>query len=214
MLSRAGTMLGSMVGRVRSLVLLGILLMGQAASAGPTFVVNSTADVPAGPNTTDAICETATGNGVCTLRAAIMEANATQNAIVRVPAGFYALTRVPTPGVHPENGDLDVLSSVKIEGDGPGVSVVDASALSRVFRVEFSPSSGPVEMRGLTIQNGLLQFGEGGGDLQHRELDRRERARLGESRVQRGRHRRVRTSEPEKERRQRKFCGSGWGRHV
>ena len=145
--------------------LLGILLTSQVATAGPTFVVNRIADVPAGPNTTDAICETATGNGVCTLRAAIMEANATLDAIVRVPAGFYALTRVSTPGIHPENGDLDVLAPMEIEGDGPSVSIVDGNSLDRVFRVASAQSTGQVEMRGLTVQNGRAQTGEDGGGI-------------------------------------------------
>lgn len=146
----------------RSLAL-GLLLVAESAAAGPTFVVNSVADVPAGPNTTDGICETATGNGVCTLRAAIMEANSSVDAIVRVPAGFYALTRTSTAGVHPENGDLDVLARMKIEGDGPSVSVIDANSLSRVFRVALPVATDQVEMRGLTIQNGSTPLGEGGG---------------------------------------------------
>ena len=165
MLNREGTKLGSRGWRARNLVLLGILLISQTAAAGPTFVVNSLADVPAGPNTTDGICETATGNRVCTLRAAIMEANATRDAIVRLPAGVYALTTPPTPGVHPENGDLDILSPMKIEGNGPSVSFVDASALSRVFRVAFvqSQSTDQVEMRDLTIRNGNAGVDFGGG---------------------------------------------------
>ena len=145
--------------------LVGVVLTSQVAAAGPTFVVNSLADVPAGANTTDAICETATGNGVCTLRAAIMEANGTRDAIVRVPAGFYAFTRVSTPGIHPENGDLDVRSPMKIEGDGPSVSIIDANALSRGFRVELAQATDKVEMRGLTIQNGVAPAPEAGGGI-------------------------------------------------
>lgn len=44
--------------------------------AAPTFTVNSTADVAVASGALDnGICETATGNGICTLRAAIIKAN-------------------------------------------------------------------------------------------------------------------------------------------
>lgn len=144
---------------------LGLFPVG--ASAGPTFVVNSTADVPAGPNTTDGICETATGNGVCTLRAAIMEANGAVDSVVRVPAGLYALTRPSTGDGVPENGDLDVIAPMKIEGDGPSVSLVDGNDIARVFRVRLQPqyATNQVEIRGLTIQNGSDPSAQGGGGI-------------------------------------------------
>lgn len=156
---------GSRKGGLRSLAFVGILILSRSAAAGPTFVVNSLADVPAGPNTTDGICETATGNGVCTLRAAIMEANATQDSVVRVPAGRYALSRASTPGFHPENGDLDVRAPMKIEGDGPSVTVIDGNALARVFFVDLGPNPNRVEMRGLSVQNGLAPTNDEGGGL-------------------------------------------------
>ena len=37
-----------------------------------TFTVNSTADVPASAPLNNGVCETAPGNGICTLRAAVM----------------------------------------------------------------------------------------------------------------------------------------------
>lgn len=127
-----------------------VALITRSAIAGPTFVVNSLADVPAGAITNDGVCETATGNGVCTLRAAIMEANAVPDSIVRLPAGFYPLTR----------GTLSVLSPMKIEGDGPSISVVDGINLARVFDVAHTPVAEPVEIRALTVQRGI---GSGGG---------------------------------------------------
>ena len=42
--------------------------------AAPTFAVNSLADVAAGGDLTNGVCETATGNGICTLRAALQKA--------------------------------------------------------------------------------------------------------------------------------------------
>lgn len=145
---------------------LALALIAGSATAGPTFVVNSTADIPAGPNTTDGICETATGNGVCTLRAAIMEANGTLDAVVRVPAGVYFLTRLPTDGIHPENGDLDLLSRMRIEGDGPSVTILDGNGLMRGLHVALVQSGDLAEIRGLTIRNGRTFGGTGGGILQ------------------------------------------------
>src|ERR1043165_4279589 len=48
--------------------------------AGTTFTVNSTDDT-ADASPGDGVCETATGNGVCTLRAAIQEANASTGPV-------------------------------------------------------------------------------------------------------------------------------------
>ena len=51
------------------------LMPARAAPAAPTFIVNSPADVIASAPLDNGVCETAPGNGVCTLRAAIMKAN-------------------------------------------------------------------------------------------------------------------------------------------
>lgn len=61
------------------------------ASPSATFVVNSTVDaVDAVPG--DGVCETAVP-GQCTLRAAVMEANAFAGPdTIQVPAGNYLLT--------------------------------------------------------------------------------------------------------------------------
>src|SRR5688572_33136742 len=63
------------------------LVMPSGSSWAASLVVNSTADaVDANPG--DGIC--ATSSGVCTLRAAIQEANASNGAdTITVPAGIY-----------------------------------------------------------------------------------------------------------------------------
>ncbi|HTY18094.1 MAG TPA: hypothetical protein VMH82_10225, partial [Myxococcota bacterium] len=64
--------------RVAGLALTALVLAGAAAAA-PTFTVNSTVDAPGadtmGASLSDGVCETQHGNGICTLRAAIMESN-------------------------------------------------------------------------------------------------------------------------------------------
>lgn len=70
-----------------------------AAPTAPTFTVNSLADVVASAPLDNGVCETAPGNGVCTLRAAIMKANHFPGggATINVPANSlpYKLTIAP-----------------------------------------------------------------------------------------------------------------------
>lgn len=95
------------------------------------FIVNDTADaVDATPG--DGICATATPT--CTLRAAVMEANALAGAdTITVPAGLYTLSITgvdenPSAGEpwtavivsDASMGDLDITQDVTITGAGPG----------------------------------------------------------------------------------------------
>src|SRR5947207_2514964 len=77
--------------RCRNLLIALLLAVPPAAhAAGPTFVVNTTAeghDAIAG----DGKCETLPGNGVCTLRAAVEEANGQFDAVVTIPPGTIDL---------------------------------------------------------------------------------------------------------------------------
>ena len=68
---------------------LAFILAARASAA--TFTVNTVAD---GHDATpiDGVCETATGNGICTLRAAIEETSALGGtSTIDVPAGTYML---------------------------------------------------------------------------------------------------------------------------
>src|SRR6185503_4157155 len=110
---------------VSSLLSAALLLAGLEARAA-TFVVNDIDDVPdATPG--DALCETAAGNGTCTLRAAVMEANALPGAdVVTLPAGTYALTR-QLEWMDPDtqaDGDLDVTGSLDLVGAGATTTAI------------------------------------------------------------------------------------------
>src|SRR5712691_6562184 len=82
--------------------LLRLLFVGAVAFApgralgtcppAPTVVVKSADDI-VDANPGDCKCETALNNGVCTLRAAVMEANRTTGATIQVPSGTYFLNR-------------------------------------------------------------------------------------------------------------------------
>jgi CSLREA domain-containing protein len=131
-----------------------------------TFTVNSTADdIDGSPG--DAICATATGE--CTLRAAIMEANASAGAdTIQLAAGLYLLRIAGTGENGAATGDLDVADSLTIIGDGATNTMIDAGRLDRVFDV-LAPAD--VTINGVMIRNGDLGFqgvlGEHGGGIRN-----------------------------------------------
>jgi predicted outer membrane repeat protein len=124
-----------------------------------TFRVNDTSDaVDVTPG--DGLCFTAQGGRICSLRAAIMEANAWAgtDTVSFVNAGTYALTLVGTDDVA-QVGDLDITAAVTIAGI-TGV-IIDASAISdRVFDVR---SAVGVNFYDMTLRGGKMLNSNGGG---------------------------------------------------
>jgi CSLREA domain-containing protein len=120
--------------------------------------VTSTGDeVDATPG--DGAC--ATASGVCTLRAAIQEANATPgHDAITLPAGTYRLTLAGAADDTAAAGDLDIAGDLTIGGTGDVIVDGNGDALGeRVFHV-----TGPFQARfvGVTIRGGRADF-EGGG---------------------------------------------------
>jgi CSLREA domain-containing protein len=125
----------------------------------------------------DGICETAIGNGVCTLRAAIQEANALSGGqTIVVPQGTFVLTR---PGRNEDaaaTGDLDITDSVTIVGQGWDLTSVDASQIDRAFHLAWRSGPEPVVilrgLRGAVLDgNGQVELnGQGGGILNDGQL--------------------------------------------
>ncbi len=139
------------------------------------FTVNSTVDaVDANPG--DRVC--ASGAGECTLRAAIMEANALPGLdTIALPAGIYNLTILGDDEFGPSAaiGDLDILDDLNITGDGAGVTIIDGGRLTRsigeydrVFDIAPEPFPGgpvpdiTVNLSGVTIRNGKTRDVGGG----------------------------------------------------
>jgi CSLREA domain-containing protein len=146
----------------------GFTLGGPTAithAAGKTFSVNSTMDTPdATPG--DGLCETASGNGVCTLRAAIQETNALAGAdAIKLQSGAtYVLTRAGDDDIA-LNGDLDITDDVTIEGAGSATTSINGGGLDRVFQIQNSKT---VTFNNLTIRGGSATTGGGiynGGTL-------------------------------------------------
>ncbi len=125
--------------------------------AAPTFTVNTAFDAPdASP---DGVCETAKGNGVCTLRAAIMEADRTSGATVAVPALPAGKRYLLTQG-----GSLTVTMPMTIVGGGATGTIVDANQTDRVFNIALSTGAptGTVMISGMTITGGQGDRSPGG----------------------------------------------------
>jgi CSLREA domain-containing protein len=133
-----------------------------AGARGTTFRVNSTDDAP-DLDSSDGVC-LASGQR-CTLRAAIMQANASDDEnMILVPPGTYQLTIHPLPNadssLSPESGDLDIAHSVTIQGTGAGV-IIDGGMLDRIFDIQGSPDTVFVLIDGVTLTHGRSQ-GAGG----------------------------------------------------
>jgi hypothetical protein len=130
------------------------------AGGGATFTVNDTADA------TDAmpgngVCETAAGNNVCTLRAAVQESNALSGMdTIIVPTGTYTLTIPGTGEDGAATGDLDIIEIATINGAGSDETIIDGGGLDRVFHV-MSGFDGPTNLSGLSVQNGDGNSGGG-----------------------------------------------------
>jgi CSLREA domain-containing protein len=149
--------------RSPTLLLLAAFAASAPASAG-TFTVNSEADVP-DDDAGDGICHAELGlPGVCTLRAAVQEANAHAGAdTISLTAGqHYTLTRSGQDDTA-SNGDLDITGDTTIlffaSGERP---VVDAGGLERAFEIH----GGNVTMLGFDITGGdatLAGDAAGGG---------------------------------------------------
>ena len=130
------------------------LAMPQLGYAA-TFEVNNTADI-ADANPGDGQCETTLGNGVCTLRAAIQESNASPGfppEQVNLSAGTYVLTE----------GRLEINNSLFITGSGPDSAIIDGNNRSGILLIS-NPGTNPiVNISGVTIRNGQggIDFGTG-----------------------------------------------------
>jgi CSLREA domain-containing protein len=140
------------------------LLLVSFPAAAAIFDVDSTADaVDATPG--NGVCATA-GN-VCTLRAAIQEANALAgDDTINVPAGTYTLTIPGMAEYFSATGDLNIRSNMTIDGAGMGVTIIEAGAsvaagIDRVFDMRAGPPT--VTLADMTIRHGNSGGASSGG---------------------------------------------------
>src|SRR5436190_10093445 len=133
-----------------------------------TFTVNTAADtqdaVPGNGACADA-------GGMCSLRAAITEANALAGAdIITLPAGTYTQSLTAANDNANLGGDFDITTPITINGAGQAITIVQSNATpntatERVFHVLSGGTA--VTISGMTIQNGkaldATDGGRGGG---------------------------------------------------
>lgn len=131
-----------------------LALYVMPVSATTTFTVNSTEEAT-DVNPGDGVCEMATGNGVCTLRAAIQESNALSGMdTIMLPSGTYMLTIAGILEDAGAFGDLDITDDLTLVGDSAENTIIDGNELDRVFHLV--NQNAVVTMRDVTIQNGKI----------------------------------------------------------
>lgn len=133
--------------------------------------------------TDDEFSDAGPGEG-CSLREAIQSANddsdfggCTRDGVapytITVPAAIYTLTITSTKENNNVDGDLDLQSSMTIEGAGAGQTIIQAgpNASSGIDRVFDIPADGlAIEISNLTIRHGNASGGEfehNGGGIEH-----------------------------------------------
>jgi CSLREA domain-containing protein len=148
---------------MRVLLASALLLVAPLVNASDLYV-NSPADV-GDANPGDGVCETVHGNGVCTLRAAIQEANALCCSTIHLQAGVtYLLTSVDGSALFDR-----IVESMYIVGAGPASTIIDGNGAvlgKGVFDIAECPGGGNacdlqpgdpkvhVNISGVTIQHG------------------------------------------------------------
>lgn len=132
----------------------GIVAGVEAASAAGAFTVDSIADAT-DATSGDGLCATATG--VCTVRAAIQEANASGGAVITIPPGTYPLSLSGSEPIDLDAGvgDLDITTDVTIVGAGNGESptVIEAGAALGDRVVQLHPA-GTLRLSRLILRGG------------------------------------------------------------
>jgi CSLREA domain-containing protein len=122
----------------------GLLGVAQPALADE-FTVNSATDSGNGT------CEDAM-TGDCTLRDAIYDANADQNASY---IGFAS----SVTGTVTLNGSIAIAYPAYIDGPGPDVLTIDGDHNDRIFTLDMDVDGDPVGIYGLTLANGFADRG-------------------------------------------------------
>ena len=114
--------------------LIAVIMSVPPLAYSATFLVNSETDsIDTVPG--DGVC--ADADGLCSLRAAVLESNALDGAdTIDLPPGHF---RISIPGVDEDlgfAGDIDIEDIVSIRGFGSESTIIDGNALDRVFEIQ------------------------------------------------------------------------------
>jgi CSLREA domain-containing protein len=133
-------------GTFATLSITGSQLVLKVITTPSSITVNNTGD-GSDASAGNGICETATGNGICTLRAAIQEANAIPASAGTINIGFSV-----NGTITPATSALPLIThDVNITGPGANLLTVNGSNLAAVFDI---PNANTVGMSGITITGG------------------------------------------------------------
>lgn len=138
--------------RARSVLLAVVLLLaGRRSARAATFTVDRTDD---DASVAAQACTGAVND--CSLRGAIIKANATAGAdTIDLPAGTYTLSIAGADEDAAATGDLDITDDLTITGAARATTIIDGGQKDRVFQTD--PSGGgtiTVTIQHVTVQNG------------------------------------------------------------
>jgi hypothetical protein len=161
----------ALVAAVAIAVILVVATTQSRAQSVPVFTVIDTTDAPDAQ--LNGVCAS-TYQGLCTLRAAVQEAEFAGGGRIVLSAGIgdYRLTipagpeanpflscpaQPPGPSSCPTNrtGDLDIRTNVMVNGIGVADSVIDGATINRIFDVH---AGGRLWLQDMTLQNGKADF--------------------------------------------------------
>src|ERR1051326_5640211 len=129
-----------------------------------SYTVNTTSD-STDKNPGDGSCKDT--NGKCSLRAAIMEANAhNTNSTVVLASKTYTLTINGIDEDSSKKGDLDIRKALNIRGTGTTIIKAGSGFSDRIFDIPVGVNTGPgVVFDGVHIQGGKAPGSENGGGI-------------------------------------------------
>lgn len=167
MVSHRALRRGAAVALLGSLVL-GLIGVAPVVAVGLGYTVNTTDDLPE-VNTAVVLCQTA--GGECSLRAAVMQANAippgTDMHTITLPAGVFTLDIEGRDENNAATGDLDIKVNLRIQGAGSGQTIIQASTtnaedgIDRIF--ELRTLGITFELADVTLRRANSGFGHGTG---------------------------------------------------
>ncbi len=139
--------------RFRCLMLLFLLTIihcfGSVEQIAYSKSINNNLLITHNNDSNDGACTTSD----CSLREAIIAANANPGSTINIPAGTYTLSLGSSGEDFSAGGDLDIRTSVTIIGEGQ--VIIDAGGMDRVFDV----LNGNLQLSNLTIQSGQAMGG-------------------------------------------------------
>ena len=137
---------------LRIMIVAALALVGAATVFGglrPQVVSAAAYTVTTTADTGDGTCD-----GTCSLRDAVLAANATVGIHdnISIPAGTYILTGASGEDAS-ASGDLDVTDPVSFNGSGMTDTIIDGGNIEAV--IEVLMGSGTLYLTDLTVTNGL-----------------------------------------------------------